>query len=159
MTSPLAERVVFAASVAVGLREEGGPNQGPPVDLYAGGRQEPWCAHFIATLFRKEGSPLPGDVTPTRTQHNPLAAVAVMWAALVDAGCAVEKPSPGDIVVFNRRGNSDASSSGWHVGLVSSLGHKTFQTIEGNRGDMVGRGVYRLSDSSIVGFARPIDGG
>ncbi len=153
--NPLADRVVFAASTAVGLREEGGPNCGPPVELYAGGREEPWCAHFVATLFREENAPLPGDVAPGSKTPNPIALCSMMWAEAVRAGLAVEKPQKGDVMILNHRGSSDPDSTGWHCGIVSAVSGKLVQTIEGNRGDRVERGVYRIDNAHIVGFFRP----
>ncbi len=149
----LAARIVEAAANAVGLEEKGGPNKGPPVDLFAGGRQEPWCAHFAATLFRDEGCPLPGDIEPTRDDANPIANVKQMWRRLNLAGLAVEVPLPGDVIIFNSRGDSD-QGGGWHCGIVSVVDGEHIQTIEGNSGDKVARRLYRVTDSRIAGYGR-----
>jgi hypothetical protein len=151
----LASRVVEAAARAVGMREVGGPNRGPPVERFAGGREEPWCAHFVATLFRDEGAPLPGDIAPSRKQHNPIARVATLWARLAEAGWQVAKPKPGDIVVYRLRMESDPGA-GWHCGIVTSVtvDGKIFQAIEGNLSDKVQRVSRATDDRRIVGFAR-----
>lgn len=151
--APLRERVVSLAAGQLGLREKGGPNQGPPVERFAGGRTEPWCAHFVAWLFRHCGRPLPGDIEPHLGQHNPIARVKTMWDCLVTDHMQVLVPSPGDIVVFGSRMASDAGK-GWHVGIVESVDDERFQDIEGNTGDSVARQRYRLDDKRIIGYAR-----
>ncbi len=154
MTAPsLAERVVFAASQYVGMREQGGSNRGPPLEMFAGGRVEPWCAHFVAFLFREAGAPLPGDVRPGWKVHNPIAKVATMLAELDLAGFTVKEPKPGDIIFFHHRMGSDPGT-GWHVGLVTAVENGLVQTIEGNSGDSVARRVYPLRDKHIAGYAR-----
>jgi hypothetical protein len=151
---PLAERVVARAAECVGMREKGGPNKGPPIERFAGGREEPWCGHAVATLFREEGRPLPGDISPSRKQHNPIARVATMWARLIEAGWQVEgPPKPGDIVVWETRDGSDAGS-GMHVGIVSAVKGDIVQSIDGNWGNKVGRRSFRADDHRIAGFAR-----
>ena len=149
----LASRVVLAAVAAVGLREEGGPNRGPPVDLYAGGRREPWCGHFVASIFREEGSPLPGDVAPSAGVHNPIAQVSAMHRECELAGLLVAQPQAGDVVFFSSRAGSD-TGAGWHVGIVSACLDDIVQTIEGNSGDAVARQRYRVGDKRIAGYAR-----
>lgn len=144
------------AAAAVGMKEKGGPNQGPPVERFAGGREERWCAHFVATLFREAGRPLPGDVDPTVARANPIARVFTMWRELEKAGLVLEEPTlpqRGDIVAFRMRMSSDPGD-GWHCGIVSAVEGDLVQTIEGNSGDAVARRGYKLSDWRIVGFAR-----
>lgn len=153
----LAERIVEAAAdaAAKGFREVGGPNKGPPVERFAGGREEPWCAHMVATIYREAGSPIPGDIPPSRKQHNPIARVKTMWERLVEAGWAVERPKPGDIVVYRLRMESDPGA-GWHVGIVTavSVDGEIFQAVEGNLSDRVQRTHRGISDFRIAGFAR-----
>jgi hypothetical protein len=153
MSVPLADRIVQLASSHVGVKEEGGANKGPPVDRFAGGRSEPWCAHFVAWLFRFEGAPLPGDVEPSAVQHNPIASVKTMWRYLQESGVQVLSPKAGDVVVFKTRVDSDRGA-GWHVGIVSAVDGVRIQTIEGNSGDSVARRRYLTGDHRILGFAR-----
>jgi hypothetical protein len=151
----LGHAVVELASAQVGTKEEGGPNKGPPVEKYAGGREEPWCAHFVAWLYRRCGEPIPGDIEPSRAQYNPIAAVKQLWAQCRRAGWNRETPSVGAIVVFNSRMGSDAEKGRWHCGIVSAIENGMIQTIEGNSGDKVQRRLYTLKHQSIVGFAAP----
>lgn len=151
--SDIGPKIVTLAADKVGLKEVGGPNCGPPVELFAGGRQEPWCAHFVCWLFDAVGRPLPGAIRPSQSQHNPLARVQTMWEHLVSQGWQVSAPAPGDIVVFKTRVGSD-SGPGWHVGIVSAVDGKRIQTIEGNSGDKVARRGYATGDKRILGFLR-----
>lgn len=155
MSAPLAQRVVALAAATVGMKETGGPNRGPPVIRFAGGREEPWCAHFVATLYREVGRALPGDIEPHVKQHNPIARVQTMWERIVEAGWQAETPRAGDVIVFNSRVGSDRGF-GWHCGIVSTVSSdgEVIQTIEGNSGDAVARRSYGVSDHRIVGFAR-----
>lgn len=152
----LADELVELASRQVGVREEGGENCGPPSLLYAGGRHEPWCAHFIAYLFRECQRPLPRDVHPDRGRANPLASVAYMEKVFADRGwllSAMDRPLPGDVVFFASRVGSDRGR-GRHIGLVTSVDEKLVQTIEGNSGDCVARRIYTRRDSRIVAYGR-----
>lgn len=158
LRQPLGARVVGLALPHIGLKETG-PNQGPPVERFAGGRQEPYCAHFIATLFRCAGHALPGDIAPTKTQHNPIARCQTMWERFVEAGWTVDENAPllpGDVGFMNQRGDSDAGE-GWHVFLVTASSADLVQCISGNWGKPFGgikRHAMRRSDYRVVGFAR-----
>ena len=139
------------------MKERGGPNHGPPVEAFAGGRNEPWCAHFIATIYRTI-HPLPGDIAPSARQHNPIARCQTMWERLQEAGWTLRRDAElraGDIGFMNDRGDSDAGV-GWHVFLVSASAGPLVQCISGNWGDNVARHHIDLrSDGKrIVGFAR-----
>lgn len=143
-----AERVVFFAATSVGMREKGGPNKGPPAVRFCGGREEKWCGHFVATIYREHGRPLPGDVAPTFTQHNPVARVQTMWESGQAAGWVVDgPPEAGDVVIF-------CTGDVWHCGIVSAVDGGVVQTIEGNVKDAVSRCTYNLSDWRIRGFLR-----
>ena len=69
-------RLIDIARKQVGVKEDTGNNDGEPSRRYAGGRQEPWCAHFVAWLYRNANLRIPDDKIPTETQHNPLASVS-----------------------------------------------------------------------------------
>ncbi len=151
------ERAVAIAALHVGtLREVGGPNCGPPVELFAGGRQEAWCAHMIASIFRGIRA-LPGDVEPSANQKNPIAWCQTMWERLREAGWVLNENAElqtGDIVFMNERGASDPDPNGWHVGLLSASSGDFLQLISGNWGDRVARHHIERDSHKIVGFAR-----
>lgn len=152
---PFAQRVVALAAEQVGIHESGGANKGPPIDKFAGGRSEPWCAHFVAWLYRECGIKIPGDVLPTLKQHNPIARVQTMWTCLEEASWVLEQPMAGAIIVFRSRMDSDPDKDGWHCGVVSSVTDKAIQTIEGNSHDKVARRGYQTGAHGIEGFAFP----
>jgi hypothetical protein len=154
MSDPLSSRIVARALSEVGVREMRGQNDGIPSERYMGGRREPWCAHFIAWLFRSEGRPLPKDVPPRPEVANPLAGVQYMEYVFRELGWLVQAPKPGDVVFFKDRGTSDRGH-GRHVGLVTSVSPDgRFQTVEGNLGDRVAVMVYSPSNPRIASFGR-----
>ena len=170
------------AKSKIGVREATGKNDGPEIDIFTGGRHEPWCAHFVAWCFRMAGAPLPGDVAPNKKTPNPIAWVEGMerqlkkakrWTArvvpdeipddLIHAisifdGQTLATPEPGDIIFFADRMGSDApSSSGQrHVEIVETIDDVlgNVHTIGGNKGNRVGRFRYKMSDKKIIGYGR-----
>lgn len=145
------------AQPMIGVREATGNNDGPDVDVFTGGRREPWCAHFVAWCFRMAGHPLPGDVVPTAKRANPIASVATMERRLIAANAtwrpAGAAPSSGDIVFFRSRVASDPGR-GRHVGIVEryDADTETVHTIEGNTGNGVRRRAYHVDDARIAGY-------
>jgi hypothetical protein len=158
------------AQSIIGVREATGNNDGPDVDVFTGGRREPWCAHFVAWCFRMAGKPLPGDVVPTPTRANPIASVATMERRL-KAACLDEKrgdgvwasnatvngkrraTSPSEVVFFKSRVASDPGR-GRHVGIVEryNAATETVHTIEGNTANGVRRRAYHVDDTRIAGY-------
>lgn len=114
------------------------------VDRYTGGRHEPWCAHFLAYLFRECGAPIPGDVVPSPTVANPLAGVSYMEWVFQEHGWCVMHPQPGDLAFFIGRGSSDPGK-GRHVGLIETVDGTRITTIEANENDGVRRERYSLA--------------
>lgn len=144
----------------LGMSEKTGNNDGAPAELFARGRREPWCAHFVVWCFWMCGLFLPGYVKPSKTQINPIALVSRMHSECVAAGLMIDgEPEPDDIVFFNTRGDSDPAPGGWHVGIVVSVkrerdGKLWITTVEGNKSNKVGGGRYLADDARIVGYAR-----
>ena len=139
-----------------GKKEATGNNDGADIAKFTGGRKEPWCAHFVAWVFRTAGKPIPGDVVPTPTRANPLASVTFMESVFRKNGWLVTEPQAGDVVFYASRGGSDAGA-GRHVGLVESVDHTKgiINTIEGNLSNKVAKAshFYR-NNSSISNFGR-----
>jgi hypothetical protein len=145
---------VAIALSQVGIREDPkGSNRGPQVDLYTGGRPEPWCAHFTAFCFREAGYPIPGDVVPTPRRANPLASVSHTERVFDEHGWAVREPQVGDVVFFKTRGRSDRGP-GRHIGIVSAVTDKDFEIVDGNWGDAVTRRRVARSNPDVSGFGR-----
>jgi len=139
----------------IGVREATGNNDGPDVDVFTGGRREPWCAHFVAWCFRAAGTPLPGDVSPTVKRANPIASVATMERYLLKRGLSgkYDQPHAGWPIFFKSRVASDPGR-GRHVGIVEryDADTETVHTIEGNTGNGVRRRAYHVDDARIAGY-------
>lgn len=147
------------AQSMLGVKEATGNNDGPAIDVFTGGRQEPWCAHFVAWCFRMAGNTLPGDVVPTPKRANPIASVTMMHKRFEQAtGMLTHKltePEPGDIIFFRSRVASDPGR-GRHVGIVERYDDdtETVHTIEGNTGNGVRRRAYHVDDARISTYGR-----
>lgn len=65
-------------------------------------------------------------------------------------------PQPGDIILFNWD-SSVQPNNGYsdHIGVVESVSNGKITTIEGNKGEAVGRRVLSVGNGNIRGFARP----
>lgn len=65
-------------------------------------------------------------------------------------------PQPGDIILFNWD-SSVQPNNGYsdHIGVVESVSNGKITTIEGNKGEAVGRRVLSIGNGNIRGFARP----
>lgn len=146
-------RLLDIARKQIGVAEDTGKNDGEPVKRYAGGRQEPWCAHFVVWLYRNAGLSIPGDVIPMQERANPLASVSFMEQVFKDHEWHYMEPMPGDIVFFKTRGASDAGP-GRHCGIVEMVDTKNFSTIEGNLGNAVRRKTHSRNNPQITGFGR-----
>ncbi len=144
-------RALASAQSQVGVREATGNNDGTPATRYSGGRQEPWCANFVAWNFRQAGNPLPGN-------QRMLASVQYMEDQMKRTGAFIprgtQQPRPGDIIFFSNRGGSDAGG-GRHVGIVERVENGRVYTVEGNSGNAVRRRDYPLDLARISGYGRP----
>lgn len=154
------ELLLLAARACLGVKEEGGDNCGPVVELFQSVVSKPcgqsWCLDFlqacIAYVEAATGleSALPG------TQL-----VVDLWNQS-KAYHAVSPPRPGDLILW-RFGQSIHG----HTGLIVGQDSLRYHTIEGNTSDSVGidregDGVYPKSrakggSASFVemGFLRP----
>lgn len=137
------------AQSQVGVREATGHNDGVPSERYADGEQIEWCAAFVRTCFEQAARPLPGNRWRIR-------ACAEMLGQLQAFACEIAKPdaAPEDIVFFTRE-HPGAGPTG-HVGIIETVEEHTgiITTIEGNRGNAVGRGRYLLTDRRVLAICR-----
>lgn len=149
------QKLLQIARNQIGVSELTKKNDGEPSLRYMGGREEPWCAHFVAWCYRNAGMVIPDDILPSKKQHNPLASVTHMERIFLDHEWCYREPREGDVVFFKSRGKSDAGS-GRHCGIVESVdaGKRTFSTIEGNLSNKVGRMTYRYDSSYVSSFGR-----
>lgn len=150
------QQLLALASDQVGYHETPpGSNRGLRVDVYTGGRAEPWCAHFVAWLFRQVGLDLPDDIPPSPKQHNPIASVSHLERVMTELGWMHQEPKTGDLVFYKTRGRSDAGP-GRHIGFVAYVDPRSreIHTIEGNWSDSVQRRVLPLGHNSITGYGR-----
>lgn len=144
--TPGGRAALASAQSQIGVREATGNNDGVPADRYSGGRQEPWCANFVAWNFRQAGHQLPGN-------QRMLASVQYMEDTMKQNGThfgrGTQTPQPGDIIFFRW---ADGSR---HVGMVESVANGRVNTVEGNTSNRVDRRNYSLDSGSITGYARP----
>ena len=156
MSDPTPEIPVHVAIALsqVGVRESPkGSNRGHQVDVYTGGRPEPWCAHFVAWCFREANRPIPGDAVPSAKLANPLASVTYTERMVQEHGWSMQEPAVGDIVFFKTRGRSDRGP-GRHIGIVSAVTLTDIEVVDGNWGDAVTRRRMPRTHPEIVGYGR-----
>jgi hypothetical protein len=159
------KELIRIARAEVGVREVGGPNRGPRVEVYQratwlDGTGWPWCAAFVCWDMREwlrtpEGIAYLGPKKPEEWRlRDPSAFGALGWARARKLSIG-RSPSAGAIVVFDFNG---PKSGGGHIGLVSEvLTDGRFRTIEGNTGADGGRdgdGVWEKvrTVDTVVGF-------
>lgn len=144
-----ASAVVRLARAQVGLREIPlGSNGGPEISKFTGGRDESWCAHFVAWVFRNAGHPLPGDVLPSPSRYSPLASVSEFIAMTKSLGRFLPPgatPRPGDVIFYPS-----------HTGIVVGFnrGSDRVETVEGNFSDKVVNTTVARTSSTIRGYGR-----
>ena len=109
-----------------------------------------WCAIFICWLFvvvlgPEKALKFLGCPSP---KNNCAAGVGFLHDYLKKTGTTVKKADTkkGDIIFFR----NDA-----HVGICEYVKDGYIHTIEGNKGDAVARGSYKLNSTSITGVVRP----
>ncbi len=155
----------LAAKVCVGIREVGGNNSGPLVELMqrtlGGADKEAWCMSFVQTCIayveEKRG---------LKSQIYPSEACVSVWVNS-PAARRVAIPTPGDIAIWQFNGTAKG-----HCAVVDWVNDKFFGSFEGNtekghsaNGEIVreGGGVYTLTrdwhsgsaDFMLRGFLRP----
>ena len=164
--------LVEIAAREVGVREEGGNNRGPRVEIYQAttwvpGTGWPWCAAFCSWVLR--AALITIGVPPARTDawrcRDASAFGWITWAQRAPGALILPPtvaPLPGDFVVYDF--NGPTAAGGGHIGIVErDVPGDTFQTIEGNTGDAGLRettggtdGVLRKTrgSRSVVNFLR-----
>lgn len=158
--NPICERVIDLAKRQLGYKETGNNNTKYSrfFDVEAWQwfntkkQGEKWCAIFICWLFAQNetlgqkqalsflGCPQPKD--------NCAAGVLYLFDYLKNKGYKVDKSKgqPGDIIVLNNK---------MHVGIIEKIEDGYYITIEGNKGNYVAHGSYKISSSYITGIFHP----
>ncbi len=113
-------------------------------------QSSPWCAVWICWLFCQilgadKARTFLGCPSP---KNNCAAGVPYLWKYLTALGWEVKKIEgrEGDIIFFNKN---------THVGMIEAVIDGKYHTIEGNKGDKVGRGVYSKNSTKVYGIMRP----
>lgn len=155
---------IYAAEVCVGIREQGGNNSGPLVELIqetiGGANREAWCMAFVQTCLAYAEIKT-GVKSPIAASEHCL----TVWAQTPETQRVRIRPLPGAIVIW-RHGKSQNG----HTGVVTEWLTKEFEAVEGNTesglvGGVVerdGGGVYLTKrnakgngDMRVVGFLKP----
>lgn len=112
-----------------------------------------WCAIFICWLFAQNetlgqkqalsflGCPAPKD--------NCAAGVPYLFTYLTNKGYKLSdktKGQPGDIIVLNSKK---------HIGIIEKIENGKYVTIEGNKGNYVAHGNYKINSTTITAVFHP----
>lgn len=111
-----------------------------------------WCAIFVCWLFcqneilgPKQALTFLGCPSP---KNNCAAGVPYFFDYLKNKGYKVDKSKgqPGDIIVLNNKK---------HIGIIEKVENGSYITIEGNKGNYVAHGSYKITSSYISGVFHP----
>jgi hypothetical protein len=125
-------RIIFrlAAQACVGIRETGGNNSGPMVELIqetiGGHSKEAWCMSFVQTCLAYAELKT-GLVSPVFMSEG----CAQVWAGTDKKQRVKLIPAPGAIIIW---GHYDKKGKylGGHTGVVDSVEGRFFYAFEGN---------------------------
>ena len=112
-----------------------------------------WCAIFICWLFaqnetlgQKQALSFLGCPAP---KNNCAAGVPYLFDYLKNKGYKLSdksKGQPGDIIILNSKK---------HVGIIEEIKDGKYVTIEGNKGNYVAHGNYKINSSTITAVFHP----
>lgn len=155
---------IYACEACVGIREQGGNNKGPMVELIqetiGRAEREAWCMAFMQTCLAYAENKS-GQISPIYPSEH----CQTVWNSTDRKQRVKTFPLPGAIVIW-KKGNT---SSG-HTGVVSEWRGQTFEAIEGNtesgisKGEVVrdGGGVYITERKAtgtgtmkVLGYLKP----
>lgn len=144
-------QVLKVAKGEQGHGEESLNNEGPRITLYRnGGPGGAWCAAFVAHCLEEAARNM-AVPCPVKRSHG----AKKLFANAVQAGYAVRRPLPGDLVLWHR-GARDAATG--HIGICSARAQDgMFLAIEGNRGaypSKVREFAHELGEANLLGFCR-----
>lgn len=155
----------LAAECLVGVREEGGNNRGPLVELIQDvigepGEYWPWCMSFVQVCigYAEEKT---GIASPIFVSEH----VMTVWNKTDKRLRCTVDPLPGAIIIWRKEDTEQG-----HTGILTSFGPIKMTAIEGNTESGIangkverdGGGVYHTERNrkgtgqmSVVGFLKP----
>ena len=162
LTSDLRSELIAVAGDEVGYKEKksnsnlddftanAGSGNYTKYGKWYGLNPAPWCAIFVSWCAHM--TEISTDIIPKYSSCT------TGMKTFKDNGCFYYSsanggsytPKSGDIFFV---GTSKTSSS--HTGIVKSVSSYKITVISGNHGDKVAEHTYKLTDSSLVGFASP----
>jgi hypothetical protein len=156
--------LILAAQACVGIREKGGNNRGPLVELMqetiGGAEREAWCMSAAQTWLAYVETKL-GIKSPIFASEHCM----TTWTKTPAAQRVLRKPLPGAIIIWNYPPGSNG-----HTGILVEHNGATIGAVEGNtesglvagKIERDGGGVYatrRASRSTpkmrLVGYLKP----
>lgn len=139
------------AITQIGIREEGGKNDGIPADKYMQGQALEWCAGFVLWCYRhSDWDPLEDNNKEIWTLRSVRNMIDEFTADGTFFAKGEKEPQPNDLVFYSRPGGS-----GNHVGIVRSFDGVYIRAVEGNFQNQVYDRLTRLDSRKVKGFARP----
>jgi hypothetical protein len=110
-----------------------------------------WCDAFVSAVAIKAGV---ADLTGTECGCERHIAIFKAKGIWIEDGKIT--PKPGDIILYNWD-DSVQGNDGWadHIGYVEQVVGGMIITIEGNKGNAVGRRTISIGHGNIRGYARP----
>ena len=118
---------------------------------YAVKYTDEWCDTCVSAAAIKAGAV---DLIGTECgceQHVKIFQSKGIW---IEDGTIT--PQPGDIILYNwDDGTQPNDGYSDHIGYVESVSGNTITTIEGNKGEAVGRRTLTVGNGNIRGYARP----
>lgn len=131
-------------------------SKGGPYMWFNGKKQNvAWCSIFVCWLLVMVLEKFLGSPDGVRVwmgcpapKDNCAAGVPYLWQYLCKRGWKIDKTKgrPADIIFLN--GNK-------HVGIIEYVKDGYYHTIEGNKGNKVARGQYKIGSSYIYGICSP----
>lgn len=131
------------------ILDEGGRRQGYTIYGDACGLPyTEWCAMFISTCLRYAG--VSTDDFPVSSSCERWKKALIKLEAYMDAAESEYVPEAGDLVFF--RVDGKPGDEAHHIGIVTAVNEKGFETIEGNTFASVAWKEYEWTDGHILGY-------
>ena len=135
----------------VGYKE--GPNNHNQfaVDLQPSLDHEPWCDIFVADCCKRSGHPLP-SMQPGVASGAAAVYYSIQFAKAHGLWVPSWQADDGFQICYGWNGPTSTPEN-MHTGFIVSSGPKgsTGHTVEGNRGDMVGRFTFTVGSDVVLG--------
>lgn len=153
--------IVAQARAWIGCRESDGTHK-EVIDVYNSHKPlarsyplsytDAWCAGFVSAVAIKCGAT---DIIPTEVSCSKMIDLCKKIGIYIEDESRA--PCVGDIVFYDWEddGNGDNKGTPNHVGIVSEVGSKTFEVIEGNKDNAVGVRTVEINGKYIRGYACP----